>query len=435
MLLPTSRTILTRLALILSLAVAHLPAQAALEITITGGGTGALPIAVVPFAALPDESYDVAAIVEADLTRSGLFKPLARTDMLETPSQPEQIDWRNWRALGVEHLVIGQLRRSDTGGLVVRFQLMDVFRGRQVLGYDLPVNDPRNLRSISHQVADFIYEKLTGIPGVFNTQVAYVTAKGPISDRSYEMVMADADGHAPRIVVRSREPLMSPAWSPDGRYLAYVAFEDGRSAIYVHELATGLARRVVREKGINGAPAWSPDGRKLAVTMSFEKNPDIYVVDVESGRRTQITDHWGIDTEPAWSPDGRQIAFTSDRGGQPQIYVTDSGGGATRRVSFSGRQNLRASFSPNGDKLALVNLDEAGYRIAQLDLDTQELRVLSEGPLDESPSYAPNGAVIIYSTSSGDGAELATVTTDGRVRQRLRQPGDVREPAWSPRTR
>ena len=214
-----------------------------------------------------------------------------------------------------------------------------------------------------------------------------------------------------------------------------MAFEDGRSAIYVHELATGLARRVVREKGINGAPAWSPDGRKLAVTMSFEKNPDIYVVDVESGRRTQITDHWGIDTEPAWSPDGRRLVFTSDRGGQPQIYVTDVDGGNTKRLTFSGRQNLRASFSPNGDKLALVNLDDAGYRIAQLDLDTQELRVLSEGPLDESPSYAPNGAVIIYSTSSGDGAELATVTTDGRVRQRLRQPGEVREPAWSPRTR
>ena len=434
MLLLTPRMIVSRLALTLSLLMVYLPGQAALEITITGGGTGALPIAVVPFASLPDESYDIAAIVESDLNRSGLFKPLARQDMLETPSSPEQIDWRNWRALGVEHLVIGQLRRADTGGMVVRFQLMDVFRARQVLGYDLPVNDPRNLRSIGHQVADFIYEKLTGIPGVFNTQVAYVTAKGPISDRSYEMVMADADGHAPRTVVRSREPLMSPAWSPDGRYLAYVAFEDGRSAIYVHELATGLARRVVREKGINGAPAWSPDGRKLAVTMSFEKNPDIYVVDVESGRRTQITDHWGIDTEPAWSPDGRRLVFTSDRGGQPQIYVTDVDGGNTKRLTFSGRQNLRASFSPNGDQLALVNLDDAGYRIAQLDLDTQELRVLSEGPLDESPSYAPNGAVIIYSTSSGDGAELATVTTDGRVRQRLRQPGEVREPAWSPRT-
>lgn len=427
------RQVLPRLALLATMLIASLPARAALEITITGGGTGSLPIAVVPFGAPPDVNFDLSKIVEDDLARSGLFTALSREDMLERPTRPEQIDWRNWRALGVEHLVIGALRRDPAGDLVVRFQLMDVFRARQVLGYDLPVLDAKNLRGVGHQIADYIYEKLTGIPGVFNTQIVYVTAKGPVKDRSYELIIADADGHAPRTVARSREPLMSPAWSPDRRHLAYVAFEDGRSAIYVHELSTGLARRVVREKGINGAPAWSPDGKRLAVTMSFEKNPDIYVVEIDSGRRTQITDHWGIDTEPAWSPDGDKLVFTSDRGGQPQIYMTDVSGSNTKRVTFSGRQNLRASFSPSGDKLALVNLDDAGYRIGLLDLETQELRILSDGPLDESPSFAPNGAVIIYSTSSNAGAELATVTTDGRVRQQLRQPGDVREPAWSPR--
>ena len=410
-------------------------AHAALEITITGGDTGAVPIAVVPFNSLPGYELDVAEVVESDLERSGLFKALPREDMLESPNRPEDINWRNWRALGIEQVVIGSLRKDPLGGVSVRFQLMDVYRATQVLGYDIPVLDARNLRSVAHQVADYIYEKLTGIPGVFNTQIAYVAGRGPANDRSYEMIVADADGANPRTVARSREPLMSPAWAPDGKRLAYVAYENGRTAVYIHELSTGVARKLVSEKGINGAPAWSPQGDRIVVTMSFEKNPDIYVIDVASGRRLQLTDHWGIDTEASWSPDGRRIAFTSDRGGQPQIYVVDADGGDARRVTFSGRQNLNASFSPNGDKLVLVNLDDAGYRIGLLDLSTQDLRILSEGGLDESPSFAPNGAVVIYSKQSNAGAELATVTTDGRVRQRLRQPGDVREPAWSPYAR
>jgi TolB protein len=224
---------------------------------------------------------------------------------------------------------------------------------------------------------------------------------------------------------------MSPSWSPDRRQLAYVGFERGRSTIYVQTLSTGEQRRFVQERGINGAPAWSPDGRSLAVTLSFERNPDIYVIDIASGARRQLTQHFAIDTEATWSPDGRQIAFTSDRGGQPQIYTVSASGGEARRVTFEGKQNLRPRYAPDGKSLALVNVDETGYRIGVLDLASRELRILSSGPLDESPSFAPNGAAVIYASQGRQSAELATVSIDGRYRYRLSQPGDVRDPAWS----
>lgn len=408
------------------------PASAALEITVTGGETAAQPIAIVPFGHPADVNVDLAAIIAADLTRSGLFEPMPAADMLERPTDVSQVNYRNWRAVAVDNVVVGNLRRLPNGQLSVRFQLLDVLRAQQLLGYDVPVPDPRRLRPVAHQIADLIYEKLTGVPGYFNSQIAYVAATGTPKNRLYQIVVADADGENPVTVATSREPLMSPSWSPDRRQLAYVGYERGRSAIYLHTLATGDLRRFVAEKGINGAPAWSPDGRQLALTLSFEKNPDIYVMDIATGARRQLTQHFAIDTEPAWSPDGRQIAFTSDRGGQPQIYVVSVSGGEARRLTFEGRQNLRPRFSPDGKSLALVNVDENRYRIGLLDLASRELRLLSEGPLDESPSFAPNGAVIIYSAQGRQGNELATVSVDGRIRQRLTQPGNVYEPAWSP---
>lgn len=408
------------------------PASAALEITVTGGETAAQPIAVVPFGRPADVGVDLAAIIAADLARSGQFEPMPAADMLERPTDVAQVNYRNWRAVAVDNVVVGNLRRLPNGQLSVRFQLLDVLRAQQLLGYDVPVPDPRRLRPVAHQIADLIYEKLTGVPGYFNSQIAYVAATGTPKNRLYQIVVADADGENPVTVATSREPLMSPSWSPDRRQLAYVGYERGRSAIYLHTLATGDLRRFVAEKGINGAPAWSPDGRQLALTLSFEKNPDIYVMDIASGARRQLTQHFAIDTEPAWSPDGRQIAFTSDRGGQPQIYVVSASGGEARRLTFEGRQNLRPRFSPDGKSLALVNVDENRYRIGLLDLASRELRLLSEGPLDESPSFAPNGAVIIYSAQGRQGNELATVSVDGRIRQRLTQPGNVYEPAWSP---
>ena len=407
-------------------------ATAKLEVTITEGITGALPVAVVPFGTLPGFDEDIAAIVEADLERSGLFRPLPREDMLERPTDPGSVEYRNWRAVGVEPLIVGRLRRDVNGQRSLRFHLLDVLRGTQTLGYDIVIPDNASARAIGHQTADFIFERLTGVPGIFSTQIAYVAGRGPLSDRVFELIVADADGENARTIARSREPLMSPSWSPDRRKLAYVSFDNGRSVVFVHEVATGALSRVISEKGINGAPAWSPDGERLAVTMSFENNPDIYVIDLASGDRKRLTTHWAIDTEPSWSPDGRTLVFTSDRGGKPQIYSVNVGGGKPTRLSYDGDQNLRAAYSPDGNSLVLVNLSDSRYRIGLLDLETRQLKILSKGPLDESPSFAPNGAVIIYSAQGEDGAELATVTTDGRVRQRLSQIGDVREPAWSP---
>ena len=407
---------------------------AALQITIVPGGAGAQPIAIVPFGTAPGLNTDLASIVEADLARSGLFAPLPTTDMLEHPNDAAQVDYRNWRMVNVDNLVVGRvISDAATHAMTVRFQLLDVLHAQSIAGFDLPIPDPARPRPVAHQIADIVYEKLTGIKGYFNTQIAYITSSGPNPrDRVYQLIVADADGENPAIVASSHEPLMSPAWAPDARRIAYVGYDHGNSAIYIHDLQSGQARKLLSEKGINGAPAWSPDGKSLAVTLSYGVNPDIYIVDAESGSHRKITDSSAIDTEATWSPDGSEIAFTSDRGGQPQIYTVSSAGGAAQRVTFEGKQNLRPRYAPDGKSLLLVNYDDSRYRIGLLDLRSHALRIVSDGPLDESPSFAPNGALIIYSTTSKQGVELATVTVDGRVRQRLKQVGEVREPAWSP---
>jgi TolB protein len=419
---------------ILLAALFSLPATAlaSLEITVTGGEQAATPIAIVPFSAPADVGTDFAEIVAADLERSGLFQPMNPKDMLERPTDIAQVNYRNWRAVAVDNVVIGQVRRTGST-LKVHFELLDVLRAQGLIAYDVPVVDARHMRPVGHQIADLIYQKLTGVPGYFNSQIAYVTATGQKNNMVYQVFVADSDGKNELPVSTSREPLMSPSWSPDGRQLAYVGYEHGRSAIYLHRLDTGELRRISAEKGINGAPAWSPDGKQLAVTLSFERNPDIYIIDLASGARRQITSHFAIDTEPSWSPDGRQIAFTSDRGGQPQVYVVPSSGGDARRVTFEGKQNSGPRFSPDGKSLVLVNVDDRNVgRVAILDLATRSMRILGEGPLDESPSFAPNGAAIIYSARGRQGNELATVTVDGRIRSRLAQTGNVKGPAWSP---
>jgi TolB protein len=408
-----------------------------LTIEITQGAEGALPIAVVPMRWLGDPveppPEDLSAVVSADLARSGRFRPLPRSDMLARPAQGSEVDFRDWRAVSVDALVVGQVRPNGPGGYLVRFQLFDVFRGEQLAGYSIPATAD-DLRATGHAIADLIYEALTGEPGAFATRIAYIsqveTADGK---RRVELQIADADGENPQTIVSSLEPLLSPAWSPNGRQIAYVSFEQGRPAIWLQEVFTGRREKLTGYKGINGAPAFSPDGRRLALTLSKDGNPDIFVLDLASRTLRALTRHWAIDTEPAWSPDGKQIVFTSDRGGSPQIYQIPASGGDASRLTFEGDYNAKASYSPDGKKLVLVTRDSGRYRIAVMDLASRSMRIVSDGDLDESPSFAPNGSMIIYASSAGGRGVLAAVSTDGRVRQRLRlQTGDVREPAWSP---
>ncbi len=291
-----------------------------------------------------------------------------------------------------------------------------------------------DLRATAHHIADIVYETLTGQPGAFATRIAYVTSVQLAENKErVELRIADADGYSPQTIVSSEEPIMSPAWSPDGRKIAYVSFENAQPSIWVQEVFTGKRQKMTAFKGINGAPAWSPDGRYLALTLSKDGNPDIFVMDVARRSLRPLTRHWSIDTEPAWSPDGKSLVFTSDRGGAPQIYRVPVSGGEAQRVSFEGKYNARASYSPNGRLLTMVTRVDKQYRIATLDLETRDFRVMSTGRLDESPSFAPNGSMIIYATRVNGKGVLAAVSTDGRIQQRLRlQEGDVREPVWSP---
>ena len=419
------------------LAVLSAPAaNAQLEIEIISGNPSALPIAIVPFEwadPTPPPITGVDEIVSGDLYRSGLFDPMDVEDMAERPVDEEAIRFGTWRLLKVDYVVIGKVRRAADGeGHDLIYQLFDVHTQERLLSRITTVG-PGDLRFGAHRVADAIYEALTGVPGAFSTRIAYVTATGVGDGSRYELVVADADGFGPQSIVGSPEPLLSPAWSPDGRKLAYVSFEQGNSAIYEQDVATGARELISSGAGINGAPAFSPDGTRMALTLSRTGNPEIHVRDRATGRTNQITQHWSIDTEPVWSPDGRYIYFTSDRGGRPQIYRVPAGGGNPERVTLEGEYNARASVAPDGRKIAVAQGRGNEYRIAVWDIETERFTILTPGKLDESPSFAPNGSMILYATREGDRGVLSAVSADGNVRQRLiLSEGDVREPAWSP---
>ena len=418
----------------------HLQAVSALTIEITEGAEGALPIAVVPFGwegtgAGPGQ--DIAAIVGSDLNRSGRFRTLPVNDMLARPHRDSEVEYRDWKVLGMENLVVGLVQPNGPDGYLVRFQLFDVFKGALLTGYSIPTTEG-NLRTTAHRIADLIYETLTGEKGAFSTRIAYVESiTGSDGKNRVTLQVADADGYNPQTILNSPDPILSPAWSPDGLRLAYVSFVRGKPAIYVQEVFTGTRQQVASYTGINGAPAWSPDGRQLAMTLSKDGNPEIYVLNLVTKGLRRLTEHYAIDTEPSWSPDGRYIVFTSDRGGKPQIYRVPAVGGKLERLTFEGSYNARASYSPDGKSLVLVTQQGAGYRIALLQLGSGRMQLLSGGALDESPSFAPNGNMIIYATKTRGKHELAAVSVDGRVRQRLslQGGGDVREPVWSPFTK
>lgn len=425
-----------RLLIALLMISAASAAQARLEIEIVQGNAAQLPIAVVPFqwrAAGQPPITGPASVVSDDLYRSGLFAPMDEQDMVDRPADAESIKFGTWRLLKTDYIVIGQVNDSPGGnGFDIVYQLFDVHTQERLLSQVTSVG-PGDLRFGAHRVADAIYEKLTGVPGAFATRIAYVSATGEGDSLHYELVVADADGFNPITVVGSPEPLLSPAWSPDGEKLAYVSFEQGNSAIYVQEVSTGARELVSSGRGINGAPSFSPDGRKIALTLSRSGNPEVYVRDLATNDTRQLTQHWAIDTEPTWSPDGRTIYFTSDRGGRPQIYKVPATGGTAERVTREGDYNARASVAPDGRSIAVANGRGNEYRIAVWELEHGRLRVLTPGVLDESPSFAPNGSMILYATREGTRGVLSAVSADGNVRQRIiLSEGDVREPAWSP---
>ncbi|MEM9056034.1 MAG: Tol-Pal system beta propeller repeat protein TolB [Pseudomonadota bacterium] len=420
---------------IAALWLAAAPAGAQLVIDITQGADDALPIAVVPlgWAGGGAPPFDIANVVRNDLARSGKFDPMAVDDMIERPSRAEQVDFADWALLGADVLVVGELAPLGADDYVIEVHAFNVFSREEILANRLPARGDQ-LRQAAHRVADLVYEAVIGEPGVFSTRIAYVTKEGDIEQQRYSLVVADADGENPVAVLQSGEPILSPAWSPDARQLAYVSFEKGTPAVYVQDIATQQRRAVTSEPGVNGAPAWSPDGRRLALTLSRDTgNLDVYVLHIATGNLTRMTTSSAIDTEPTWSGDGRMLYFTSDRSGGPQAYRMSADGGSAQRVTFEGIYNARPRVSPDQGSIAVVHNDRGRYRIGLVDLDTRSLRVLTDGALDESPSFAPNGSMLIYASQDGGKGVLRAVSVDGRFQVRLGSlAGDVREPVWSP---
>jgi TolB protein len=415
---------------LLMIVLAPFAARAALTIEIVGAGATQIPIAIVPFRAEDSIAQKITPVVAADLTRSGLFKMVDPGGMVPVPYEPEQVNYPQWQARGAEAIVIGSIAQTSDGRYDVRFRLMDATKQTQLAGYAYfaPGSD---LRQIAHKIADVIYEKLTGDPGVFATRITYIVKRG----KTFELQVADADGYGPQTVASSTEPLISPTWSPDGTRIAYVSFERRKPVVNVLSLATGQSRVVANFAGSNSAPAWSPDGRKLAVVLTKDGGSQIYTVNAEGGGgATRLTSSSAIDTEPNYSFDGQWILFTSDRGGSPQIYRMPASGGQPQRMTFEGSYNVSPRNSPDGKSFVFVQRNGGGrFNIALQDFASRQVQVLTDGRIDESPSFAPNSRMILYATHMGGRGILAAVSSDGRVKQRfLENAGDVREPAWGP---
>lgn len=384
---------------------------AQLKIDITSGVTDPIPIAVLPFDADPRPSSEVVA---ADLTRSGRFSAGA--------------------ANRSDYLVTGRHAVTPDGRHQIDYELTNLLTGQKLLRERM-VASSQAWRNAAHRIADKIYERIIGARSSFATRIAYVSVDGRPPAQRYQLIVADADGENSRVILESKQPLMSPAWSPDGEWLAYVSFETRSAAIYVQRVRTAERRRVSGRAGVNNAPAWSPDGKRLALTLSSPAgNLDVYVLELQGGALTRVTEHPSIDTEPVWSGDGTRLYFTSDRGGGPQVYRTEPRAGATAtRVTFSGNYNARPRLSPDGKQLAFITRDDRGYRVAVQDLGNGSMSVLSKGSQDESPGYSPDGGTLIYAARERGQGVLATVSADGLISQRLKADrGDVRDPAWGP---
>ena len=411
-------------------------AQAVLKIDITEGFEGALPIAVIPFqwnGAAKVANGDISAIVMSDLARSGKFSPVAEKDLIARPQKLADVHYKTWRIAGMDHIVIGSVTRQADGNYQVEFRLIDILKAKQVLGYSFSATD-KTLRGVAHQISDYIFTHITGLPGAFSTRIAYVTLNRDKTSYSARLQVSDTDGYNPQTLLTSDQPIMSPAWSPDGSELAYVSFESGQAEIFTHNILTGVRKSRSKFQGLNGSPAWSPDGKKLAITLSKDGNPDIYVLNLSDNKLKRITNHWSIDTEATWLPDGKSIVYTSSRSGKPQLYRQSiSANAKPERLTYEGGYNASASVSADGKSIAYVHGEGNIYRIAVLELATKSSRILTDGPLDESPVYAPNNSMILFASQEKNQAVLAAVSVDGRQKQRLAfTDGEVREPSWAP---
>jgi TolB protein len=420
------RPIQRTLAFVAFLCVA-IAARAQLTIDIVGGAGTTIPISIVPFDADAGGPASVSSVVAADLARSGLFKLVDGSTVVPRPVNAGQVRTGDWRARGADAVAVGSVRALPDGRVEVRFDLVDAVKQQTIASQSYLIASNQR-RATAHKIADVIYEKLTGDKGVFSTRIAYVTKQGT----RYQLVVADADGADPQVVVSSNEPILSPRWSPDGNRLAYVSLEQKKPIVYVQNLATGGRLAVANFRGSNSSPAWSPDGRNLAVTLTREGGSQLFIIDANGGNVRRVMSSPGIDTEAWYMPDGQSMLFTSDRGGSPQIYRINIASGAIERLTFDGNYNVSPRALPDGKGMVFVRRDGGRFQIAIMDFATRQVQTLTQGPDDESPSVAPNGRMILYANESGGGGTLAAVSSDGRVKQRLSAALNVREPAWGP---
>lgn len=411
----------------LALLSAPFSARAAMEIQVIGGADNKIALAMLPFQAAPGQPVpSLTQIAGDDLNRSGQFQLVDVSGA--QPVEAAQINYSVWRGKGAEAMVVGQVVALPGGRFDVRFRLLDVLKQTQLAGYSYNISAAQ-WRATAHQIADIVYEKLTGMRGAFSSRIAYVQKQG----KRYELRVADADGQNPRTVVRSNEPLISPMFSPDGTRLVYVSFEDKKPVVYLQSLQDGSRRKTAAFKGSNSAPAWAPDGKRLAVVLTRDGNSQIYLINADGSGLSRLTRGDNIDTEPVFSPDGQTLYFTSDRGGSPQIYRVATGGGDPRRVSFNGNYNVSPTVSPDGRYLAYISREEGRFHVVLQELASGQTRVLTDTARDESPSFAPNGQAVLYATVQNGHGILGTVSLDGKTHARLSESGvDAREPAWGP---